>query len=385
VPASLHELLDGRLARLPAETSQLLLRAAALARPTVELVTGGRQGALAALDAAVVQGVIGVEGSRIRFTHPLLAAICYEQTQPEERRALHLSLAGALTGEERARHLALGADGPDAAVAAELDAACSQATARGAVAEAAELSERAAALTEDDPPAGRRRRLQAARLYGLVGARDRAAAMLEQLRAEVPAGSERADVLFALAALQRFDPARLIALYDEALAEAAGDDARQARMLANRTWARLFALDIRGALADARAALALAEQAGNPELLAVTIARVGHCEQWAVDITPGLIERGVELEERLGLRLAYLESPRFVLARLLIKLGELEAARQIYDQLAAEATARGDEESRAGCLWFLGLLEWMAGNLQLALAHANAATEVTGLSRPISA
>ena len=41
VPESLQELLGGRLARLPAETVDVLLQVAALARPTVELVDGG--------------------------------------------------------------------------------------------------------------------------------------------------------------------------------------------------------------------------------------------------------------------------------------------------------------------------------------------------------
>src|SRR5262249_59420226 len=46
VPDTLHELLGGRLARLPGETLDVLLLVAALGRPTVDLVAtshGGRQ------------------------------------------------------------------------------------------------------------------------------------------------------------------------------------------------------------------------------------------------------------------------------------------------------------------------------------------------------
>ena len=53
VPESLHELLDGRLARLPTETGDVVLFAAALARPTLELVAaahGDRADVLEALD-----------------------------------------------------------------------------------------------------------------------------------------------------------------------------------------------------------------------------------------------------------------------------------------------------------------------------------------------
>ncbi len=56
VPESLRELLGGRLDRLPTHTGDVLLQAAALARPTVELVTaayGDRERVLEALEAAV--------------------------------------------------------------------------------------------------------------------------------------------------------------------------------------------------------------------------------------------------------------------------------------------------------------------------------------------
>jgi hypothetical protein len=71
VPQSLRELLGGRLARLPADTVDLLVCAAALARPTAELlvaVSVERGSVLEALDAAVREGVVAFEGSRLRFS-----------------------------------------------------------------------------------------------------------------------------------------------------------------------------------------------------------------------------------------------------------------------------------------------------------------------------
>src|SRR5207249_3628443 len=53
-------------------------------------------------------------------------------------------------GEERARHLALGADGPSAEVAQVLHEAARQAAARGAIGTAAELAEKAVRLTPVD-------------------------------------------------------------------------------------------------------------------------------------------------------------------------------------------------------------------------------------------
>ena len=126
VPESLQELLGGRLARLPGETVDVLLQVAALARPTVELVAavqGDQERVLEALEAGVREGVIELDDSRLRFAHPLLASICYERAPLWKRRAVHRALAGAVSDvEERARHLALAADGPDAVVASYLDA-----------------------------------------------------------------------------------------------------------------------------------------------------------------------------------------------------------------------------------------------------------------------
>ena len=136
VPESLRELLGTRLARLPTETGDVVLFAAALARPTIELVTaahGDRLGVLDALETAAREGVVELDDSRLRFAHPLVASLCYEQAPLWKRRAVHRALAGAVSDvEERARHLALAAEGPDAAVASELEHAAELAAARGA-------------------------------------------------------------------------------------------------------------------------------------------------------------------------------------------------------------------------------------------------------------
>ena len=133
VPDSLRELLGERLGRLPGETLDVLLETAALARPTVELVAeahGNKDSVLRGLEAAAREGVVELDDSRIRFSHPLLASICYEEAPVWKRRAVHQALAGAVSDlEERARHRALAVEGSDAVVAAELDAAAEQAAA----------------------------------------------------------------------------------------------------------------------------------------------------------------------------------------------------------------------------------------------------------------
>jgi DNA-binding CsgD family transcriptional regulator len=380
VPESLRELLGGRLARLPGDTLDVLLQVAALARPTAEVVVGAygsREPVLQALEEAAREGVVVFDDSDIRFAHPLLASICYERAPLWKRRAVHRALAGVVTDlEERARHLALAAEGPDAAIADELDAAAAQAAARGAPAAAAELCELAAELTASDPGLARQRRLRAATHHRLAGNTDRAVAILEQLLTEVPSGVERADILFGLAHAWRAAVPRGLELCDEALANAAGDDARSARILALRGLHHLNDPNVQAYLADSRTALEKAERAGDPALLAAVIAHAGQAETWAAEVTPGLLERGAEIEERLGLMLEYTESPRVYLARLRMRLGEIERPRAMLEELEASASARGDEVTRAHLLWYLSLVEWLAGRWQRAIELASAADEI---------
>ena len=380
VPESLRELLGGRLARLPTETGDVLLQVAALARPTVELVTtahGDRNRVLEALDAAVRENVIVLDDSQPRFAHPLLASICYEQAAIWKRRAVHATLAEVVTDpEERARHRALAAAGPDAGAASQLDEAAELAASRGATIAAGELSELAAELTPDDPPRARQRRRQAARLYRLGGNSEAAAAILQVLLGEAAPGIERSDVLFELAMTHSAGPNATIELCNEALAEAVGDDSRSSRILAFRSLYQYMGGDVPRALDDARAALEQAERVGDPMLIAAAIARVGQAETHLAEITPGLLERGVELEEQLGLELEHISSSRFFLTRSLVQSGEIVRARTGLQQLAASAAARGDEFSRTIVLFYLAFTEWAGGNLRRALALATEAHEV---------
>jgi len=386
VPDSLHELLGGRLARLPTETGDVVLFAAALARPTVELVAtayGDRAGVLEALDTAAREGVIELDDSRLRFAHPLLASICYEQAQTWKRHAVHRALADTVVDvEERARHMALSVGGPDAAVASDLDAAAEHAAARGATAAAADLEEQAAELTPVDPDLARQRRLRAADFHRLAGEGERAAALLKQVLPEVPSGVDRADVLFALAATRTAEAPELIELCGQALVEAGDDDARCSRILAFRSWVHMFTGDVRKALPDGRKALELAEQVGDPVLVAAAIAQVGRAEGWAAETTPGLLERGVEIEEGLEAALEYDASPRIVLGRTLIRFGQLDQARAILEEAETRAAGRGDERTRGLILSRLGTLEWFAGRLGLSLEHATAAAELAAQTAP---
>ena len=166
LPDTLQELVRGRILALPTESRDFLLAAAAHAHPTIavtEAASGIERGAglTPALDAHVVE----LDGDRIRFTHPLLAAGVYEGANPLRRVEVHARLAELLEDPEaRAWQLAAYVDEPDASVAAVLEGAAEHARGRGALRAGALLFERAAGLT----PAGDELRRTATTRRGCV-------------------------------------------------------------------------------------------------------------------------------------------------------------------------------------------------------------------------
>src|SRR5204862_5979921 len=117
------------------------------------------------LEAAEEIGIVAVRDGRVRFVHPVFATAVYRSVDQAARRRVHRELADVVTEpEERARHLALGSTGPDAAIAAKLDDAARVVAARGAPDAAAELIDLAVRLTPDGyEDEGTERRLAAAR------------------------------------------------------------------------------------------------------------------------------------------------------------------------------------------------------------------------------
>jgi DNA-binding CsgD family transcriptional regulator len=378
VSETLRTLLLSRLNRLASETRDVLLAVAAAGRPTVELAIAAHadpDAAREALESAAREGVIVLDGERVRFTHPLMASLCYEQAPRRRRREVHGLLAGIVGDiEERVRHRALAANGPNEAVAAELEAVTDLAEARGAIV-AAELLDLAVNLT---PPssAGKRRRRRMRGAWSSIHAGDseRAASMLEELLAETPAGGERADIFFQLA-WARPRPDLALDAYERALAEAKGDEQRSARILGDRSTFRLDHGDPRGALADARAAFAKAAQVADARLLVRTSARLGYVETFALEITPGLLERATTLEERLveGHVFTFYESPRAMLGVRLIFHDQLDRARTLLERKEAQLTS---DSLRVSALFHLIVLEWIGGHWDKALERAEAAREL---------
>ena len=222
IPKNLREdLLRHRYAAMSEGARRSVLLASAASHPTVDLLeaVGTVADLEASLDEAIEAGFLERLGREIRFTHPFFRSAVYANEPRERRHALHRALAEVATDpEERARHLALGADGPDAPVADALEEAARLASERGAPESAGELFERSAQLTPDDQPeAMRRRRCEASRHHAALGDNERAIALLELVVTDSHEGTSRAEATWLLA--------RITAL--------AGDLTRSAELLAD--------------------------------------------------------------------------------------------------------------------------------------------------------
>ncbi len=275
VPDTLNGLIGERISELPPSVLDALRLVAVMPGLPAEKYVAAARSDQSALDAAVLAGVLEPDGARLRFAHPLLGAVVTTSIPAGRRAALH-GLAAALVDEpeDRARHQALAAAGPSAAVAADLETAAAAAVNRGAPATAAELFELAASLTPaDQQPDAIRRTGSAARQLALAGSKREAVRLLRQAAAAASAGPERADALYQLGWLIQDDSVTEAAdLLQQALAEAGGDPGRAA-------YIHLALCDISSKLADeaqaaieARRALAAAERSGDQAATALALA-----------------------------------------------------------------------------------------------------------------
>lgn len=376
LPASLGALVHERLEGLPAETRAALLAASALSEPTLGLVqdaSGDAEGA--ALTPGLEAQVIEVEDDRIRFAHPLLASGVYGAALIDERRALHLRLAELVPdAEERARHLALGADGPNPDVSAALEDAARRAHARGATPTAAELAEQARRLTPADLDEEiHRRTIQAATYAFEAGDGARASALFEQALPASPAGPRRAEVLAWLGTLEEYhgDLHRGVALFREGL-EHAGDDLGLRAQIEDWLGDSLFLMrtELVRALEHARSAVALAQQIGDaPRLVsalsgeALVAAAVGD-PSWRT-----VLDRAEDVE-RDGNPVPVMVSPAFHRSIILMWLDELDDASALMRSLCERAEELGQESALPFMLANLTLIEQLAGRWEAGAASA---------------
>lgn len=138
---------------------------------------------VANLAPAAAAGLLTITGDTVVFRHPLARSAAIRSLSGAELRGVHRAMAGLLEDdlELRAWHLAAGAHGPDDVAAAALASAAESAAARGALATAADMLERAAELTLDGNLRGARL-VDAAGLAGQSGATKRAVRLCDRAR-----------------------------------------------------------------------------------------------------------------------------------------------------------------------------------------------------------
>ena len=374
ISSNLDELLHARLDGLSAAALEVARAVAALADPTVPLVESavGRRSD-PGLAETLTARILELDGERLRFTHPLLGSAVAARQTPWRRRSLHARLAKIVpTAEERARHLALATAQPSREVAAVVEEAAENVHARGAAAAAAELAELALRLT---PPADvvdmRRRVLDCAGRHLEAGDGHRAIAQLEHACKTAPQGAARAAVLVRLARTMSVvvGPREAVALYHEALAEAEGDDALGAEIHLSLADAVSETEDRSRGLAHAELAVQAASRAGDAKLRCNALAMFGLLHfGTGRGISRERMDEALALE-RLLPQGAPTGAATWSLAFQLVWSGELERARMILEESREALNARDDPEE-AQTLWLLSILEWRAGNWDLAARHA---------------
>jgi DNA-binding CsgD family transcriptional regulator/tetratricopeptide (TPR) repeat protein len=383
LPVALEALVGARLEALSSGARRALAAAAAMAQPTLALVNAVAAAGSGALDEAESAQIIVVRDGRVRFTHPLLASGAYAAVDASVRRELHAEAATQVTDpEERARHLALTAAGPDESVASSLESAARRAESRGAPAAAAELYERAVRLT---PPGARRDVLRRTMHQGFCtfqsGDGRRARVLLDAVVAELEPGPERARALINLARVRSYDDDIRAAegLFRQALDEA-GDDDELLAAAGENVASTLFRLRerleeaVEHATAAARSATAAGTSGWLSEALGVQTmaeAALGRQSQAARTLESALALQA-ECEDR-----RVLAQPLFQVAVVWLWWDELERAKGAFEWLLGRAREMGDEGSLPYILVLAAQVECVRGDLALAAAHADEGYDLT--------
>lgn len=381
VPEDLERLLRARVDALGPEAGDALIIAAAAARATVDLVrraSGGEARADAGLSRAETAGVVAIDDGRIRFTHPLLAATVYAGALLQRRRGAHRRLAELVDDpEERARHLALVAEGPDPWIASALDEAARRARARGAPDAAAELCELARGLTpEDDPQSARRRADQAARYHFGAGDRRRASELLTELLATSPGGNERARLLDRLAHLAWYDIRSISDLLRRGLEEEPDDLSVLARLRSNLAWCGLLGGDLDEGFRFGRAAVETARRGRDQKALADALTALGMVEFIRGTDASAMMAEAAAIEEVHPPRPDEYGGAAIYRGAQWVWSGDLVAARAALERQHAWDVDRGLETTRWEAIVYLAELECRAGNLERAERYAEECDEI---------
>lgn len=369
IPRRLAELLTDRLDALSDSVRWLLLLVSASAQPTMASIEQAVGPAVFPEDvkAAREADLIDVSRERIQFTSPLIGTVIYSESSAEERRRAHGVLSDIATDrEERVRHLALAAAGPDETVADMLEDAALRSRSRGAPEASAQLAELARGLTPtDNVPARVRRTAHAGRYAFESGQMERAETLLTEAASAASTGPMRAEVLLYLSRVgyHRRDAPSASTLAEEALREAREDPSLQASIHLELAAVAELAGDHGAATARARRALRLAERSGDRTVTAEALSVVALYEFLSGKGVPkDKLDRAAALQDA-GLPVRPLRSPVFYEACMLMWSDEVSAARDRLRDLERRARDAGDESSLAILLFLLSQIHSWTGDL----------------------
>lgn len=371
VPEDLRLLIEERLRAIPSRVRRALVLAAALTDPTRHLV---RAAGGADLGPAETAGIVRLDGERVRFTHPLFASSVYAGASPDLRSRIHRRLAAlAPTIEERARHAALAARGPDATVSADLERAAADAFDRGAADAAVELIARARELT---PPAGssdlHRRSMLLAEYSIRVGDTARAREVAAAAVTAAPAGTPLAEALFYRGRAEMFGADWQTAedYFGRAASEPGASPAIRARIQLAFAQVRTMSWrSPRDGLERARSAARLAEESGRDDILCEALClEAKHLVLLGEGDPEPLLRRAEALAPAMvGLWVA--QRPLDFVGAIREWQDDLPAARLAWEEICRLSDEHGDENSREWTLWRLAHVEILAGAWPAALRH----------------
>ena len=314
-----------------------------------------------AFEDAVAAGVVHVDGERVRPSHPLLAAAARRDARSDERRDLHLALAGVVADRElRALHLALAADEPDADLAATLAEAAESAAVRGAARDATVLAEHALRLTPPDRDERSERLLRLGWFLEVAGEGQRVSDLLLPELESLPPGAPRVRAQLLLSeggGVKSMDDH--VRHLGQALAESEGDPLLRADVLAK------IAMNT----------------------AATSVERIGEAEAWALEALPAARIAGPEVERRALYALGWArslsgrpiddicerfaaasdaafyiaESPEIVALQRRVWRGDAAGTRPASAELLRQADERGEAMSYALQRLYVCELELRAG------------------------
>src|SRR5882757_134070 len=374
LPGTLAELVRLRIGRLDGDVRNVLLAVASVSAPTVDLLARVNdttaERIVDLLEGVEADGIVGIVGNRVRFSHPLLARGVYTDATPPSRRAMHRALAAIEAEPElKARHLALATASSDDNTFKALDAA-------------ADLLDLAIGLGGDKPW----RRIRAAGDHFYAGNTHHAESVLTPMVDQLRPGTLRGIALNLLAAIRIYDNNFVTAM--DLLARAV-DDAQDVAPILVQTLLNLSFTQGMGAFAEgtpahgmfaesmdnARRAATVAETTGIPGLASQALAHWAHTQfMYGHGIDEASLTRALELEQ-VNDDVPMPFSASAVEALILAYTGRIDEARTRMRAVYERCVERGADRNVLVVAEYCALIEMWSGNLTEAAVMADAAIE----------